>query len=202
MRYFWIFIPLLLARPAVAQVAIDNGVPMPITVTAEMDNNFSVEQTDINFGVLALTTRAGQTGEITLDTDGSFDESGNLDPVARIASRNPAGQQGILEIGGGLPDTVLTIRYENVQNLTCVAGCAGLNPDIVVARIFDDMPTQAGAWSVDDADPDGDATPGQGVTDGSGEITINIGAALRTADTSTPYQAGDYEGSFDVILEY
>ncbi len=188
--------------PALAQTAINNGVPVTIPVSAGMDNNFSVDVTDIDFGTIVLTSAAGETGELAMDTGGIFDESGNTDPVARVLSRNPAGQPGILDIGGGLPDTTVYISYSNVQNLTCVSGCTGGNPDIIVARIGDNMPDQVGAWSVDDADPDGDAISGQGMTNGSGAITVNVGATLRTADTNAPYQPGDYEGSFDVILAY
>lgn len=188
--------------PAFAQVAIAPGVPTPVAVDAVMNNSFSITVTDLDFGAVALTSRTGETGELVMDTDGTFDVSGNTDPIARIAPRDPAGQQGTVAVAAGLPDTLLSVRYVNVQNLVCVAGCAGANPEIVVARIGDDMPDQAGAWSVDDADPDGDAVPGQGMTDAGGAITFNIGATLRTADTNDPYQSGTYEGSFDVILEY
>lgn len=187
---------------AQAQVSISNGVPVSIPVAAIMDNNFAVNVTDIDFGNIVLTSAAGETGELAMATDGTFDESGNADPVARVLARNAAGQQGILAIGGGLPDTTVYVSYSNVQNLTCVAGCSGPNPDIVVAHIGDDMPDQAGAWSVDDASPDADAIAGQGVTDGMGAITVNIGATLRSANTASPYQPGAYEGSFDVMLAY
>ena len=205
-RNFWclgvLVVYFLLSSPAFAQTAINNGVPVQIPVTAAMDNNFAVDVTDIDFGDVALTSAAGETGELVMDTVGAFDESGNIDPVARVSARAASGQPGVLDIAGGLPDTVLFVSYSNVQNLTCVAGCVGANPDIIISRIGDDMPDQAGAWSVDDADPDGDALPGRGVTSGTGTITVNIGASLRTADTSDPYQPGDYEGSFDVILAY
>lgn len=190
------------AAPAFAQVAISPGVPVQVPVAAVMNNSFAITVTDIDFGTVALSSRSSETGELVMDTDGTFDTSGNTDPVARIAPRDAAGQQGIVAVGGGLPDTALFVRYSNVQNMVCVAGCVGANPEIVVARIGDDMPDQAGAWSVDDADPDGDAVPGQGMTDGGGAITFNIGATLRTADTNDPYQSGTYEGSFDIILEY
>lgn len=193
---------LLFAAPAAAQTAISNGVPVTIPAAAVMDNNFAVNVTDIDFGTIVATSASGETGELAMDTAGVFDESGNTDTVARVLSRNPAGQPGVLDIGGGLPDTMVFVSYGNVQNLTCVAGCAGANPDLIVARINDNMTTQAGSWDADDADPDGDAIAGQGMTDATGAITVNIGAALRTADTSDPYQPGDYEGSFDVILAY
>lgn len=192
----------LVSGGALAQTAITNGVPVALPVVAGMDNNFAVDVTDIDFGTIVLTSASGETGELTMATDGSFDESANIDPVARVMAHNAAGQPGVLAIGGGLPDTVLFIRYGNVQNLTCSAGCTGSNPDIIVSRIEDNMPVQAGAWSADDADPDASAVAGQGFTDSSGALTVNIGASLRTEDTSDPYQPGDYDGSFDVILSY
>lgn len=185
-----------------AQTAISNGVPTPVTVSAAMNNNFAVEATDVDFGTLMITSAAGETGELAMATDGTIDDSGNTDPVARLLSDAAAGQPGILGLTGGLPDTTVFIRYSNVVDLTCVSGCVGVNPDIVVARIVDDMPGQPGAWSVDDADPDGDAVAGEGVTDGAGAITINIGVTLRTENTNDRYQSGDYEGTFDVTLEY
>jgi hypothetical protein len=198
-----VFLFVLSSVPARAQDAVDNGVPMPITVQTTMDNNFSVDVTDIDFGTIAVTSAPGEAGELIMDTDGTFDEAtGNTDPVARIAARSGAGQPGILDISSSLPDTLLTVRYENVGNLVCVAGCLGANPEIVVSRIGDDMANQAGEWSIDDGNPDADATPGQAMTNGSGELTVNIGASLRTEDTNDRYQSGDYEGSFDVVLEY
>ncbi len=167
-----------------------------------MDNNFAVDVTDIDFGSIVLTSATGETGELVMSTDGTFDESGNTYPTARVLARNTTGQPGVLAIAGGLPDTMLFIKYSNVDDLTCVAGCMGANPEIVVSRIGDNMPDQAGAWSVDDADPDATAVSGQGMTDGAGALTVNIGASLRTEDTSDPYQPGDYEGSFDVLLSY
>jgi|GEM_PF-4223699 len=192
----------LSCEPAAAQVPISNGVPTTVAASTTMDNNFSVDVTDIDFGTVVLTSAAGEAGELAMDTAGVFDESGNTDPVARVLARLATGQQGILDVSGGLPDQALFISYSNVQNLTCVAGCVGANPDITVSAIGDDMATQAGSWSVDDADPDGDAVAGEGVTSATGTLTINVGASLRTANTNDPYQSGDYEGSFDIILAY
>lgn len=195
---------ILCALPFVAwaQTAINNGVPTPVTVSAAMDNNFTVESTDVDFGTIMITSAAGETGELAMGTDGTLDDSGNTDPIARLLSDAAAGQPGVLDITGGLPDTTVFIRYSNVVDLTCVSGCAGANPDIIVARIVDDMPSQSGAWSVDDADPDGDAIAGEGITDNTGAISLNIGVTLRTENTNDRYQSGDYEGSFDVTLEY
>lgn len=192
----------LTAFPAAAQVGITNGVPTPVTAAATMDNNFAIDITDIDFGTIVITSAAGERGELAMDTAGSFDESGNTDTVARVLARNAAGQQGVLDITGGLPDTVVYISYGNVENLTCVSGCAVANPDIIVSQIVDDMSAQAGSWSVDNADPDNDAITGQGLTDNTGALTVNIGATLRTDNTADRYQPGDYEGSFDVILAY
>jgi hypothetical protein len=73
---------------------------------------------------------------------------------------------------------------------------------LIVSRITDNAADQTGVWSIDDADPDGDATPGQVTTDGSGAALVNIGVTLRTDGSGTPYPSGDYAGTFDVTLEY
>lgn len=192
----------LIATQVSAQTNINNGVPVTIPVDAEMDNNFAVDVTDIDFGTIGATNAAGETGELIMAPDGSLDESsGNTDPVARIVSSSGPGTPGTLDIEGALANQVLTIRYSNVQNLTCGA-CGGAPPELVVSQITDDAADQAGLWSVDDADPDGDAIPGQVTTSGTGTALVNIGATLRTDSTNTPYPSGDYAGSFDVTLEY
>lgn len=192
----------MLVSPASAQtVAITNSVPTVIVADATMNNSLALTVDDVNFGIIAVSSALGQTGELELELNGAYDLSGNIGPVARIIPRAATGQQGVIDVAGALPSTMLNIRYSNVADLDCGL-CSVGNPDIVVSRIFDDMPTQAGLWSIDDADPDNDATTGRGMTDGSGELTINIGAAIRTESTNVRYESGFYEGTFDVILEY
>lgn len=192
----------LIVRPAMAQIAIDNGVPVTIPVEADMDNNFAVDVTDIDFGIIGATNAVGETGELIMAPNGNLDEaSGNTDPVARIVSSSGPGTPGILDIEGALTNTLVYIRYSNVQNLTCSA-CGGSPPELIISQITDNAADQAGLWSVDDADPDGDAIPGQITTSGTGTALINIGATLRTDGSGTPYPSGTYAGSVDVTLEY
>lgn len=194
--------PYLSAGPVRAQVAINNGVPTTITVDAEMDNNFAVDVTDVDFGTIGVTNANGQIGELIMAPNGSLDETtGNTDPLARIVSSSGPGTAGILDIEGGLANQVLNIRYSNVQNLNCGA-CGGAPPVLIVSRITDNAADQTGVWSVDDADPDGDAIPGQVTTDGSGAALVNIGVTLRTDGSGNPYPSGNYAGTFDVTLEY
>lgn len=192
----------LVSTQAAAQTNISNGVPVTIPVDAEMDNNFAVDVTDIDFGTIGATNAVGEIGELIMAPDGSLDEtSGNTDPVARIVSSGGPSTPGILDIEGALTDTLVYIRYSNVQNLTCGA-CGGTPPELIISRITDDAADQAGLWSVDDADPDGDAVAGQVTTSGTGTALVNIGATLRTDGSGTPYPSGTYAGSVDVTLEY
>ncbi len=168
-----------------------------------MDNNFAVEITDVDFGTIGVSNASGQTGELIMAPNGSIDEtSGNTAPVARIVSDGGSTTPGILDIEGALTDQLLTIRYSNVQNLTCTSGCGGAPPELIISEIVDDAANQAGHWSVDDGNPDGDAVPGQVQTSGTGTAIIQIGVSLRTDGSGTPYPSGQYEGSFDVTLEY
>lgn len=188
---------------ALAQINISNGVPVTITVDAEMDNNFTVNVTDVDFGGIAATNASGETAEITIAPNGAIDETtGNTGTIARLVSDGAGSTQGILDIEGGLANQLVSIRYSNVQDLVCIAGCSGTPPDLIIARITDNATNQAGQWSVDDADPDGDSVPGQVMTNGSGEALVNIGVTLRTDNSGDPYQSGTYAGSVDVTLEY
>lgn len=189
------------ATPAGA-TSIDNGVPTTITVDASMDNNFSVDVTDVDFGTIGITNANGQTAELIMDANGTIDETtGNTGPQARIVS-NGGNAPGVLDIEGALSDQLLNIRYSNVQNLTCVSGCSGSPPALVISRIIDDATDQNGLWSVDDASPDASATSGQIMTSGTGTATVQIGVSIRTDGSGTPYPSGEYEGSFSVTLEY
>lgn len=194
---------MLIPCASMAQVAVSNGVPVMIAVDAEMDNDFAVNVTDVDFGTIAVTARSGQTGELIMSANGALDDvTGNSDPVARIISNGAGNTPGELEISGGLANQQVTIRYSNVVDMTCVSGCSGSPPDLIVSRIVDNAADQAALWSVDDADPDGDATPGLVTTNGAGEAIVNIGVSIRTENTDTPYQSGNYVGSFNVTLEY
>lgn len=187
--------------PLYAQVDIENGVPVTIPVDAEMDNNFSVDVTDIDFGVIAATNAIGETAELTITPGGSLDETtGNTGARARLVS-NGGGRPGTLDIESALADQTITIRYGNITNLTC-GTCAGTPPVLVVSRIADDAALQNGGWSADSGSSDGDAVPGRIQTGNDGAARINIGVTLRTDGSGTAYPSGTYVGSLEVTLEY
>lgn len=182
---------------------IDNGVPTTIPVEARMDNNFAVDVTDVDIGTIAAINASGETATLTIAPNGTLDETtGNAGSRARLVSNGNDANPGTLDIAGGLTDQLVTIRYGNMQNLTCVSGCTGTPPALIIAAITDDSADQAASWSVDDATPDASATPGQFTTSGTGSATVNIGISIRTDGSGTPYPSGTYEGSFDVTLEY
>lgn len=194
---------ILMLAGAAQAVDIENGVPTTIPVDASMDNNFAVIVTDIDVGTLAAMNAIGETAELTITPGGAIDDSnGSGGAKARLISSGSDSHPGTLDIEGALTSQQVTISYSNVRDLTCVSGCTGTPPKLIIAEITDDSGDQAALWSADDPSPDASATPGRFTTSGTGTATVNMGVTLRTDGSGIPYPSGNYEGSFDVILEY
>lgn len=195
------FIGMLTLMPtlAAAQTEIENGVPVTIAVDAEMDNNFSVLVTDINFGTLGATNGSG-TAKLTVTVDGDINTQ-TSGPMARIVAKGNGVTPGILEISSALSHQALHIRYSNVQNLTCLS-CPGSPPPLEILEIFDNASAQAGRWSATDPAPDANATNGIVTTNNNGEASLRIGVTIGTNNAMQPYPTGVYSGTFDITLEY
>jgi hypothetical protein len=93
--------------------------------------------------------------------------------------------------------------YVNYGNFTSPTdGSSTLN----ITGILDNLAGTAGACTSADpfveADPLTECTEGDDVTDGSGELTFNVGLSLSTTSTATPYASGDYDGEIEVTISY
>lgn len=147
-------------------------------ITATVQNAITwVETQPLTFGTFVAISDATDTSNIVMATAGTttVNNPGN----ARIVEIT-TGQQGIFTASAAAPNTAVTVTTPASVTLTCGA-CVGSPPDFVVNTFTDDAAA---------------------TTDGSGGMTVNVGATLNTVASATAYEDGAYSGAYTVSINY
>ncbi len=198
---------------AACAVATVNGAfnaqdPENIQVCALIDNTFSTEVTDVDFGTIGATAFLGETGCLIMDpvVAGTINED-NLVPcgspaVARIVSDDEAGTPGLIEIlaGGAFNNQEMRMQFQVADpEMTCASG-----PSLFLSELLSDQTTPAEWENTGNVATDNtNAVIGAGDTDGTGALEIYIGATIMTDITNAArYESGACEGQFQVTLFY
>lgn len=154
-------------------------------VTAVVQNNFTLVETNaINFGtVVAVADTAGaNTATLGITAAGVGPTPTNSAPAQFIIVDSTAAQNGVFDVTGAAPSTVLNVSTGTLVNLDCAA-CGGGNPDLILTSV-----TPANATET---------------TSAGGAATINVGALITTvAGGGTQYADGTYVGSFVLTVAY
>ena len=149
-------------------------------ITATVQNAITWDETQpLAFGTIVAISDASDTSTLVIDTTGAdtFNNPGN----ARLV-RVSGGQQGIFDASNAAPNTQLTLTLPTTVTLNCAA-CSGSQPDFLINNFTDD----AG---------------GAPTTDGTGAVTVNIGATLNTIASANAYEDGLYSGAYTVSINY
>lgn len=154
-------------------------------VTAVVQNNFTLVETNaINFGTVvavADTANGGNTATLTIAANSATPTPGNNAPAQFIIVDSTAAQNGVFDVTGAAPSTVLNISTGTLADLTCGA-CSGTPPDLTLTSV-----TPANATET---------------TSGAGAVTINVGAVITTVAGGNQYTDGTYVGSFVLTVAY
>lgn len=138
-----------------------------------------VEQQELQFGKISAWAANTGSARMTLSPSGEviLSDSGG----ARILSYGSA-TPGIYQVTGGAPFTPVKLSLPVAEvALTAVNG-------FTAARLF------VGDFKVRPAD--------DLVLDGNGQLEFRLGATLRTEQTAAPVNAGNYKGTFSLLIEY
>jgi hypothetical protein len=153
-------------------------------VTAVVQNSFTLAETNaINFGtVVAVADTAGaNTATLTIASNAATPTPANNAPAKFIIVDSTAASNGVFDVTGAAPNTVLNVSTGTLANLTCGA-CAGTPPVLTLTSV----------------------TPGSATstTSGTGAVTINAGAVITTVAGGNQYTDGTYVGSFVLTVAY
>lgn len=154
----------------------------PVTLTVQ--NNFTLAQnTAMNFGtyVVIADTAGANTATLTMAEANGTVTPANSAPAQFILVSATGQSRGIYDISGAAPATTLNVTIGGLTDLSCGA-CLGSPPVLDLTSVTAD-----------------DATP---TTDGTGAVTVNIGAVLTTVAGGNQYTDGTYAGDFDLTVAY
>lgn len=211
-------------------VTFDAEVPETMNICATIDNTFTTQVTDIDFGVIGATNSDGSGG--ATDTPGCLlmlptaagviDESnascGGVAVTdgrrARIVSSTGTGTLGLIDIlpNGAFVDQEVRLQFD-VLNRTMTCAGDGVAPDsahLLIHSLTSDQGTTAASWvwDTDLTTSNENAVIGADDTADStdpltaGSLAINIGAEIWTDGTGDVYESGTCQGSFNVTLFY
>lgn len=193
---------------------INAEVPHTMQVCANIDNVFTADVTDLDFGTVGATHKTAEYGclVMTAGAAGTLDESNacNVSAAgdrAQLVSDDQAGTAGFIDIAAGN-----AFNSQEVRMLIQVADeellCQGASPPLVIGELRSDQTTPA-VWEFDDgadvATRNTAADYGVGDTAVDGALEIYIGGELRTDSTAADnlvYESGTCEGSFTVTMFY
>ena len=151
-------------------------------ITATVSNAFDLTETQaLAFGTFTAKNDASDVSTILIGTDGSAPTYGNTGN-ARIVEITP-GVMGIFDVSGAAPDAALDITLPGTLTMSC-ADCSGTNPDFSIGSFTSNFPS------------------GSATTDGSGAVTVNVGATLSTVAGSENYEDGEYSVAYTVSMNY
>lgn len=169
-------------NPAQAQTQVET-----VSVTAVVSNAFTLAQTTaMNFGTVALynTNTASDIPTIVMDTAGAVTLTDGPTTATVLDVSATGRSAGVFAVSAAVASTNLTISISDINVLTCIAGCSGTPPTIAIGTFVDN------------------GTSSVVTTDGSGAVTVLVGATLSGAVSATSYESGTYQGSYDLTLTY
>ena len=152
-------------------------------ITAEVSNAFVLTETQaLAFGTFTAKNDGTAISTISIVSDGSaptYDNPG----AARIVEIAP-GNMGIFDVTGAAPNASLAITLPGSALTMSCDDCSGTNPDFSIDNFTSNFPS------------------GNATTDGSGNLTVNVGADLITVPGTEQYEDGDYAVAYTVSLNY
>lgn len=194
-------------------VDIDAQVPYTMDICAAIDNVFTVDVTEPDFGTLGVTHETGEYGcaELaavaagTVVEDGVCSSYGNLTGLARIVSDDQLGTAGLIQIdaGGAFNSQEIRLQFQVANaDMDCGVG----NPALIIGELTTDQATPATWANTGDIVADNAAaTIGADVTSPTGALDIYIGAQVWTDEnepSTAVYDTGTCEGEFTITMFY
>ena len=152
------------------------------TITATVNNAIAFAETQpLAFGEFVAVIHASDVSTILMANDGTGPTVGNTGSARITPVSN--GQMGIFDVTGAATNAALTLALPTTVTLTCDL-CPVGTPTFSVGTFTSDPAV------------------GAVTTDGSGDVTINVGATLTTATGATAYEDGLYDAAYTVSVNY
>ncbi len=202
-------IAMMAAMHAAGVVAapVQIGDPVQVDITATVENTINVAVTNpVRFGQIGAMNSQTVTdaAEASVAPDGSTTD----DPGTGYGTSSPASI--VFDPGDstnvGAADVDITAAFENTDLYVTYDTCEDLTgPGTEVFRLVSIEDNLATPNSLDCATAValGAYTFGMGTTDGTGALSFNIGATIRTDGSSdTAYDDGAYTGSVQMYVTY
>lgn len=180
---------------------IDAQDPFTVHLCATVQNTFGTTVDDADFKNIGVTGWTGESGCLTMNPDGTFDESnsaclgsyGVAPTIARIVSEDSTGiavpgQPGEINITGAFPDQEVRMFFQEQITTNEVAPSLAVGPSMWITQLT--------------ATTDALAIGGAGTNNQDGLWTILVGETpeapdLVAADTAAALPANFYSGQTD-----
>lgn len=183
------------------------GDPVTVPSTANVENSIDVtpDASGLYFGTLGSMNHTVDVATFTVNPDSTYVEDpgggwNSADPASIVVDESDVPVAVEIVVTGAFENTDLYVTYSNCVDLT------DGTDTFTLSTLQDDLdaPTVGVGVAAGDWDCVADTgNIGQATTDGTGNLTFNVGGTITTDGAAdAAYTDGAYAGSFDMTFSY
>ncbi len=173
------------------------------TATATVNSAITLaETTALDFGTIVATSSSdtdatiGGTATLEVSVNGTISTAASTGSATATVTSLIDGAPAELTVSGAPSFVTINVAEGTLNAMSHSSGAPAI-PDFTITELQFDTSNSATA-------PDGTEGDATGVTDGTGAMTIIVGATIQVANdgNGTTYTDGTYSGDYEVLVTY